>query len=72
MPRNLHTWDPETHEAVLLALVDHMKPSGGDWNAVVAAIRPAGYTFTASALMYVSPRPRLAHPRFLSSLPLLS
>ncbi|KAJ4307039.1 hypothetical protein N0V88_000414 [Collariella sp. IMI 366227] len=49
--RVLQTWDAETHDAVLLALIDHMKPNGGDWAAVVAALRPKGYTFTEGALM---------------------
>ncbi|KAL2127749.1 hypothetical protein VTI74DRAFT_10230 [Chaetomium olivicolor] len=49
--RILHNWDAETHEAVLLALIDHMKPNGSDWAAVVAALRPKGYTFTEGALV---------------------
>ncbi|KAK4043591.1 hypothetical protein C8A01DRAFT_12905 [Parachaetomium inaequale] len=52
MARTLQNWDAETHEAVLLALIDHMKPNGGDWAVVVASLRPKGYTFTEGALVY--------------------
>lgn len=52
MPRTLQNWDAETHEAVLLALIEHMKPSGSDWSAVVASLRSKGYTFTEGALVY--------------------
>jgi hypothetical protein len=53
MGRTLQNWDGETHEAVLVALVEHMKPTGSDWSAVVASLRPKGYTFTEGALVYV-------------------
>ncbi|KAK4133008.1 hypothetical protein BT67DRAFT_364566, partial [Trichocladium antarcticum] len=49
--RTLQNWDAETHEAVLVALVDRMKPSSNDWAAVVALLRPKGYTFSDGALM---------------------
>ncbi|KAL2185284.1 hypothetical protein L209DRAFT_712579, partial [Thermothelomyces heterothallicus CBS 203.75] len=51
MPRTLQNWDAETHEAVLLALIEHMKPNGSDWSAVVASLRPKGYTFSEGALV---------------------
>ncbi|AEO71555.1 uncharacterized protein THITE_32594, partial [Thermothielavioides terrestris NRRL 8126] len=51
MGRTLQNWDGETHEAVLVALVEHMKPTGSDWSAVVASLRPKGYTFTEGALV---------------------
>jgi hypothetical protein len=49
--RILQNWDAETHEAVLIALIEHMKPTGGDWSAVVASLRLKGYTFTEGALV---------------------
>ncbi|KAK4250143.1 hypothetical protein C7999DRAFT_38854 [Corynascus novoguineensis] len=55
MPRMLQNWDAETHEAVLLALIEHMKPNGSDWSAVVASLRPKGYMFTEGALVYHQP-----------------
>ncbi|KAL2149488.1 hypothetical protein VTH82DRAFT_8139 [Thermothelomyces myriococcoides] len=51
MPRTLQNWDAGTHEAVLLALVERMKPNGSDWAAVVASLRPKGYTFSEGALV---------------------
>lgn len=51
--RTLQNWDADTHQAVLLALVDHMKPAGSDWSAVVASLRAKGFTFTEGALVYV-------------------
>jgi hypothetical protein len=49
--RILQTWDAETHEDVLLAVIEHMKPSGGDWKAIVASLRAQGHTFTEGALV---------------------
>ncbi len=51
--RTLQNWDAETHEAILLALIDHMKPTGGDYSVVVSSLRNKGYTFTEGALTYV-------------------
>lgn len=51
MPRTLQNWDSETHEAVLLALIEHMRPNGSDWSAVVASLHQKGYTFTEGALV---------------------
>ncbi|KAK4155223.1 hypothetical protein C8A00DRAFT_13709 [Chaetomidium leptoderma] len=49
--RVLQNWDAETHEAILLALIEHMKPTGGDWSAVVASLHGKGHTFTEGALV---------------------
>lgn len=49
--RVLQNWDAGTHEAVLLALIEHMRPTGSDWSAVVNSLRGKGYTFTEGALM---------------------
>jgi hypothetical protein len=49
--RTLQNWDAETHEAVLIALIEHMKPAGGDWTAIVASLHLKGYTFTEGALV---------------------
>ena len=51
--RKLQNWDPQTHEAILIALVDHVKPAPGDWAGVMAALHVQGYTFTEGALKYV-------------------
>ncbi|KAL2263270.1 hypothetical protein VTK26DRAFT_7535 [Humicola hyalothermophila] len=55
--RTLQNWDAETHEAVLLALVEYMKPTGSDWSAVVASLHAKGYTFTEGALIMASKQP---------------
>ncbi|KAK4101004.1 hypothetical protein N658DRAFT_507321 [Parathielavia hyrcaniae] len=49
--RVLQTWDAETHEDVLVALIEHMKPAGGDWTTIVASLHRKGYTFTEGALV---------------------
>ncbi|KAK4120804.1 hypothetical protein N657DRAFT_550697, partial [Parathielavia appendiculata] len=49
--RVLQNWDAETHEDVLLALIEHMKPTGGNWTAIVASLHRKGYTFTEGALV---------------------
>jgi len=51
--RTLQIWDAETHEAILLALIEHIRPTGNDWSAVVSSLRGKGYTFTEGALVYV-------------------
>ncbi len=51
--RILQNWDAETHEAILLALIEHIKPNGNIWGAVVASLHAKGYTFTEGALVYV-------------------
>lgn len=53
MARILQNWDAETHEDILVALIEHMRPAGSDWAAVTAALRAKGYTFTEGALVYV-------------------
>lgn len=53
MGRILQNWDGETHEDILLALVQHMRPVGSDWAAVTAALHRKGYTFSEGALVYV-------------------
>jgi hypothetical protein len=53
MGRILQNWDAETHEDILVALIEHMRPVGSDWAAVTAALRSKGYTFTEGALVYV-------------------
>jgi hypothetical protein len=47
----LQNWGSQTHDDVLIALVDRMKPNGADWTAVVASLRPKGYASTESALV---------------------
>ncbi|KAK3903357.1 hypothetical protein C8A05DRAFT_14676 [Staphylotrichum tortipilum] len=49
--RTLQNWDAETHEGILLALIEHIKPNGNVWSAVVASLRAKGYTFTEGALV---------------------
>ncbi|GAB1313054.1 hypothetical protein MFIFM68171_03264 [Madurella fahalii] len=48
--RTLQHWDADTHQAVLLALVEQMKPTGADWTGVVALLRGKGYGFSEGAL----------------------
>lgn len=55
--RTLQNWDAETHEAVLLAMIEFMKPTASNWTAIVGSLRSKGYTFSEGALMYVFPRP---------------
>ncbi|KAK4190257.1 hypothetical protein QBC35DRAFT_471888 [Podospora australis] len=50
MPRVLQTWDAETHEAILLALLEHMKPSRNDISAVAKLLHGKGFTFSEGAL----------------------
>lgn len=53
MGRVLQNWDAETHEDILVALIEHMRPVGSDWAAVTATLRRKGYTFSEGALVYV-------------------
>jgi hypothetical protein len=53
MGRTLQNWDAETHEDILVALIEHMRPVGSDWAAVTTALRHKGYTFSEGALVYV-------------------
>jgi hypothetical protein len=54
--RKLQNWCPQTHEDILLAIVEHMKLAPEDWAQVMANLHGRGYTFTESALKYVCPR----------------
>lgn len=66
--RTLQTWDADTHQAILLALIDHIKPSGSDWSAVVETLRGKGYTFTEGALVYVFRRNSATRQAYLRPL----
>ncbi|EGS23902.1 uncharacterized protein CTHT_0006110 [Thermochaetoides thermophila DSM 1495] len=49
--RLLHSWNAETHEDVLIALLDIMKPVKEDWAKVMENLREKGYTFSEGALV---------------------
>jgi len=51
--RVLQNWDAETHEAILVALLDHVKPSANDWKEIIGKLHAKGYTFSEGALVYV-------------------
>lgn len=51
--RKLQNWCPQTHEDILIAVVDHVKMAPGDWAGVMANLHGRGYTFTENALKYV-------------------
>ncbi|KAL1841419.1 hypothetical protein VTJ49DRAFT_7096 [Mycothermus thermophilus] len=51
--RRLHHWDADTHVDVLIAVLEHMKPTAKDFTSIMEALREKGYTFTEGALMYV-------------------
>jgi hypothetical protein len=55
--RLLHSWNAETHEDVLIALLDIMKPVKEDWAKVMENLREKGYTFSEGALVYVAAPP---------------
>lgn len=57
--RVLQKWNAETHEAILIEVIDHLDVSAADWKLIVEKLRTKGHTFTASALMYVSIRAQL-------------
>jgi len=57
--RVLQKWSAETHEAILIEVIDHLEVSTSDWKAIVQKLQAKGHTFTASALMYVSTDARL-------------
>ncbi|KAI0202581.1 hypothetical protein F4808DRAFT_420655 [Astrocystis sublimbata] len=49
----LTKWDAKTHEDILIAMCDFLKPSREDWERVMEALHGMGYSFTESALKYV-------------------
>jgi hypothetical protein len=52
--RVLQSWDPQVHEDILLAVLDHIKPDAAGWSQVMETLRAQGHTFTEGALKYVS------------------
>lgn len=52
--RVLQKWNAETHEAILIEVIDHLEVSTSDWKVIVEKLQDKGHTFTHSALMYVS------------------
>lgn len=50
--RKLQNWSPETHEDILISLLEHIKPGPQDWAHVMASLQARGHTFTESALKY--------------------
>lgn len=51
--RTVQNWDAQTHEDILMAVIDHVKPSHNDWADIMAKLGGNGYAFTESALKYV-------------------
>ncbi len=53
MSRQTQKWDAQTHEDILIALINVVNPKPDDMRAVVASLHEQGYTFTSGALQYV-------------------
>ncbi|KAK3946302.1 hypothetical protein QBC46DRAFT_444446 [Diplogelasinospora grovesii] len=51
-------WDNEIHEAILVEMVDRLRPTKSDWDAIIENLRGKGFTFTASALFTSSNMPK--------------
>jgi hypothetical protein len=51
--RKVQNWCSQTHEDILMAVLDHVKPAPADWAQIMAHLREKGHTFTESALKYV-------------------
>lgn len=50
---NVMKWNEKVHEDVLIAVNVSQLPRA-DWDRIMASLRDMGYTFTESALRYVS------------------
>ena len=47
------TWDHDAHLALLQAIVDKAPPTQVEWENILEQVRKKGYTYSASAAMYV-------------------
>ena len=53
-PRILQKWNYQTHEDILVVVLDHFCPKVNDWRDIVTVLRERfGHTFTEGALQYV-------------------